>query len=234
MEQPNPYNNLKNKFYRWFNGKDHPRSVLNKKVFFYDSLILIGLIIVFLIVYSNSEKLNQIVLVFIKMGSLILLILLFFIIRKILQLITNSRYGYRGLNNGIKAIIAIVILLIILLVYLNQAKVIDMTLNKYNAIEFKKFNPLDINLDTISLPNNNNLGNSQKSPNTVTLIPSQMSEYDVYAQFLSSCAYLETTAQSQGQTNAERQVCTQSCGKRNMNYKSYSCDRDKLVCYCNP
>src|SRR3989344_972904 len=97
-----------NEFIFWFTEKEHPRSILNKNVFFHDLLKLVGLILVFLIIYSNIDKLNQIVLIFIKIGSLLQLVLLFFIFRKAWHLILNLKYAYRGLSHGIKAVIAIV------------------------------------------------------------------------------------------------------------------------------
>ena len=96
-----------NEFTFWFTEKEHPRSILNKNVFFHDLLKIVGLVLVFLIVYSNVDKLNQIVLIFIKIGSLLQLVLLFFILRKAWHLTINLKYAFRGLNHGTKAIMAI-------------------------------------------------------------------------------------------------------------------------------
>ena len=73
MKEPNLYDRFK----EWFLEKEHPHSKLNKTVFIHDLLKFIGFILVLLILYNNVEKLNQITLIFIKFGSLILLATLF-------------------------------------------------------------------------------------------------------------------------------------------------------------
>ena len=145
LEKINHFAKRKEKdFKNWFFEKEHPRSRLNQNVFFHDTLKLIGLILVFLIVYSNLDKINQIVLIFIKLGSLLQLVLLFFILKKAWHLIINLKYAYRGLNNGAKAIIAIVIVLLILLAFLNQGKVVSSITQTYNKANFSKLNPVYI------------------------------------------------------------------------------------------
>ncbi len=131
-------------FTDWFIDKEHPHSRLNKNVFFHDSLKLIGLILVFLIIYSNVDKINQIVLIFIKLGSLLQLVLLFFILRKAWHLTINLKYAFRGLNHGTKAIIAIVIVLLLFMAFLNQDKVVDSITQTYQEANFSKINPLQV------------------------------------------------------------------------------------------
>lgn len=140
-------------FTDWFTDKEHPHSRLNKNVFFYDSLKLIGLILVFLIIYSNVDKINQIVLIFIKIGSLLQLILLFFILRKAWHLIINLKYFFRGLNHGTKAIIAIVIVLLLFWAFLNQSSVINSITQTYNETNFSKLNPLQVGFGTSASQN---------------------------------------------------------------------------------
>lgn len=131
-------------FTDWFTDKEHPHSRLNKNVFFHDILKLIGLILVFLIIYSNIDKINQIVLIFIKLGSLLQLVLLFFILRKAWHLIINLKYSFRGLNHGTKAIIAIVIVLLLFMAFLNQDKVVNSITQTYEEANFSKLNPIQV------------------------------------------------------------------------------------------
>ncbi len=131
-------------FTEWFTDKEHPRSRLNKNVFFHDSLKLIGLILVFLIIYSNLDKINQIVLIFIKLGSLLQLVLLFFILRKAWHLTINIKYAFRGLNHGTKAIIAILIVLLLFMAFLNQDKVVNSITQTYEEANFSKLNPIQV------------------------------------------------------------------------------------------
>lgn len=154
MKENKAINNVKsfliskwNKFTFWFTEKEHPRSRLNKTVFFHDLLKIIGLILVFLIVYSNVDKLNQIVLIFIKIGSLLQLVLLFFILRKGGHLTINLKYAFRGLNHGTKAIIAIAIILLLFVAFRNQDKVVDSVVESYEEVNFQKFNPINTNLN---------------------------------------------------------------------------------------
>lgn len=136
-----------NRFRYWFTSKDHPRSKLNTKVFFYDSLWFVGLLLCFLIVYSNVESFNQINLWFLQLGSIVLLGLLFLLLRKIYQLGLNARYGLRGLNNGLKVILAIGLVLLIFWGFTNQDTVVSATVESYEDIEFRSFIPVtaDIN-----------------------------------------------------------------------------------------
>jgi hypothetical protein len=143
-------------FTDWFTDREHPHSRLNKNVFFHDSLKLIGLILVFLIIYSNVDKINQIVLIFIKLGSLLQLVLLFFILRKAGHLTINLKYAFRGLNHGTKAIIAIVIVLLLFMAFLNQDKVVGSITQTYQEANFSKLNPVQIS-------GNFSLGNLSKS-----------------------------------------------------------------------
>jgi len=136
-----------NRFTYWFAEKEHPHSRLNKKVFFYDLLKLTGLILVFLIVNSNVYKLNQIVLIFIKIGSLLQLVLLFFILRKAWHLTINLKYAFRGLNHGTKAIIAISVVLLLFFAFKNQDKVVNSVVESYERTEFQKFNPINTKIN---------------------------------------------------------------------------------------
>lgn len=71
-----------------------------------------------------------------------------------------------------------------------------------------------------------------KPSNTVKLIPSEMEEYGLWKSFLRSCAGVETAGESQGISDMEGKACREACGVRKMEYSSYSCEKDLLVCYC--
>lgn len=159
-------------FCNWFAEKEHPRSRLNKNVFFYDLLKLIGLILVFLIVYSNVDKLNQIVLIFIKIGALLQLVLLFFILLKAWHLTINLKYAFRGLNHGTKAIMAIMVILLLLVAFQNQDKIVNSVVESYEKAEFQKFNPIDANLNLSAI----NLEGLSKSFNTCPQINVSMED----------------------------------------------------------
>ena len=130
------------KFTDWFLEKDHPHSKLNRKLFFYDLVKVIILSLVFLIIHTNLDKVNQIVLIVIKLGSLIQLVLLFFIILKTIHIIKNLRYFFRGLSHGVKVIISIVLVVLVLVAFLNNGTVIDSLEKSYKKINFENWNPI--------------------------------------------------------------------------------------------
>jgi len=68
--------------------------------------------------------------------------------------------------------------------------------------------------------------------NTTRLVPSEMDEYDFWAQWYKSCAGVESIGESAGISNPKQKTCREACGKRNMKYSSYSCEKDLFVCYC--
>jgi hypothetical protein len=132
------------KFSSWFTDKEHPRSRLNKNVFFYDLLKIIGLSLVYLIIHANVDKLNNLGIPFIRIGGIILLVMLFFIFRKAWHIILNLKYAYRGLNHGTKAILAIVLVLILFLAFLNQEIVVNGFSNKLDETNFSKLSPIEL------------------------------------------------------------------------------------------
>lgn len=227
-------------FCGWFTEKEHPNSKLNKNVFFHDLLKLVGLILVFLIVYSNVNKLNQIVLIFIKIGSLLQLVLIFFILQKTWHLIKNLKYFYRGLNHGIKAIIAIAIVLLLFVAFLNQDKVVNSITQTYEEANFSKLSPVKISSNFSLFNSNKNESSSSilnkiNTPptNRIRLVPSEMEEYGFWKVLYESCASLESGGESQGISDIKSKVCREACGKRNMEYSSKECEKDKLICYCS-
>ncbi|MCK9544605.1 MAG: hypothetical protein M0R03_21500 [Novosphingobium sp.] len=152
-------------FCSWFAEKEHPKSRLNKNVFFHDLLKIIGLILVFLIIYSNVDKLNKIIPIFINVGSLLELILIFFILRKAWHLVLNLKYAHKGLNHGTKAIIAIVVVILLLFAFLNQDKVVSSITGTYEDANFSKLNPVQIS-------SNFSLFGSDKNSSSGKIIPS--------------------------------------------------------------
>ncbi len=204
-------------FNGWFIDKDYPYCKLNKNVFFHNLLKLIGLVLVFLIIYFNVDKINQIILVFIKLGSLLQLVLLFFILRKAWHLTINLKYAFRGLNHGTKAIIAIVIVLLLFMAFLNQDKVVNSIIQTYEETNFSKLNPIQISGSFSIFKPNKNL-------NLTSVIPDNVLGM--------GCAAIEVLGESQGVSNMKSKACREMCGKEDKEYYSYECVKDKLICYC--
>jgi len=218
-------------FTDWFTDKEHSHSRLNKNVFFHDSLKLIGLILVFLIVYSNLDKINQIVLIFIKLGSLLQLVLLFFILRKAWHLTINLKYAFRGLNHGTKAIIAIVIVLLLFMAFLNQDKVVGSITQTYEEANFSKLNPIQIS-GNFSLFGSGKNSSSSSILSKINTPQSNKIRIEPDNTMGMGCASIEIIGESQGIYDMKSKVCREMCGKKDMDYSDFICEKDKLICYC--
>ena len=70
-----------------------------------------------LLVLSYFDLLNNISFWFIELGTVIALILLFFILKNLYHVLVNLRYGFRGLTNGVKFILIILFVLVVWHVY---------------------------------------------------------------------------------------------------------------------
>lgn len=134
------YNNIK---WRMLD-KEHPHDRLRWNNFIKDSLWLISIIFLFLVIYGNLDKLNTIILWFIKLGSVILIGLAYFIIKFAYRLIKNVYYCIRGQNNLIKLILILIFLSISFYIYQNQEKTVNSLIGYYERIDTKNINPFDV------------------------------------------------------------------------------------------
>ena len=158
-------------FREWFLDKEHPHSKLNRNVFVHDVLKFVGFLLIFLIIYNNIDKLNQINIWIIKLGSILLLVSLFFVLRKAWHLGVNLKYWFRGFNHGTKLLIGLFIVLLLLMAYFNQEKVISGVTNSYDKIKFNSFNPVKLEALNISL------GGLTKNLNTCAQINAPINFY---------------------------------------------------------
>lgn len=127
-----------NKYIRWFFRKKHPKSRLRVKEFSKNFAILIGLIILFWIVYIIKDELNVILIDYLQLGALILIILLIAILVYLYKLPSNLRYGIRGLANGYKAIASIAVVFVSIIILFNSSFIT----NYANEFDFNSFNPI--------------------------------------------------------------------------------------------
>jgi len=130
-----------NKFISWFFWKKHPHNKLRKENFLIHLTIIIGLSLVFWVVYVNSNTLNEVVLWIFRLGALIQICLIIFIFRSSYKILVNLRYGIRGLANGFKFIAAIVFLLLCFQIY-QQPGILTNSITQFN---YGTFNPFEIN-----------------------------------------------------------------------------------------
>jgi nitrogen fixation/metabolism regulation signal transduction histidine kinase len=106
-----------------------------------DSLWLIASVFIFLVFYKNAIAFNQIALWFIRIGAVVQLVLLYFILRKGYSLIKNLKEGFMGLNNGYKMGLLLILVLICAIIYAHQEAIANWALNLYSNFNFASFNP---------------------------------------------------------------------------------------------
>lgn len=102
------YSSLK----RWFFRRKHPYSKLRLDKLQTNLGMVVGLAIILLIVRSYSDILDSIAIWFLELGTIISLILLYFIMKNLYKVFVNLRYGFRGSTNGFK-LISIVLLILL-------------------------------------------------------------------------------------------------------------------------
>ncbi|HEC92770.1 MAG TPA: NUDIX domain-containing protein [Candidatus Atribacteria bacterium] len=141
---------LKEKFMFWFNYKKHPRSKLRIKNLVKDALYLLILLIFAFMIYENITQLNKIVIVFLKLGSLLLLGSCLLSVKYIYRILINLKYGFRGLKNGYKLIAIILLVALVFYGYQNHETYFSKIDNSINSLNYAYFNPVIINSSEIS------------------------------------------------------------------------------------
>jgi len=129
----------KNKYIRWFFSKKYPRSRIRKRDIYHQIGYVILFSFLFWIAYTNAYMLNDITVVFINLGAIILIILLIFLIKNLYKLFKNIRYGVKGLSHGFK-VIGSIIVLGLFIAFLTNPLIITSPIEDFN---YEVFNPLN-------------------------------------------------------------------------------------------
>jgi len=138
-------NNYWKKFLYWFNsGGDYNH--FNSTRFFMNILYLIIFIILTVIFYSNLDFFNDYELLIFRLGSLLVLVGIFFVIKYIYYISKQLKKGHSSLRNGHKVIIAILIILALLFVYFHQETYIPKIKDITSKFSISDFNPTTIEL----------------------------------------------------------------------------------------
>ena len=103
------------KMKEWLNYRKYPHSYLRVGDLAKNLLCLIILTVAAFAIYVNIDFLNEIVIVFLKLGSLLLLILCLLSLRYIYKIAINLIGGFRGLKNSHKVITLLSLALILVL-----------------------------------------------------------------------------------------------------------------------
>jgi len=124
-----------------------PRSYFNYRPLLKNFFILI---ILMDIIYANLEKLNNIVLIFIRVGSTLMLVGLFFFLKYIFRTYKNIRYFVQIQRSLIKWSLAIVLLILLLFAYQNKEDLFNPVIEAYEETDFGRFSPFPFSLSETS------------------------------------------------------------------------------------
>lgn len=141
-----------NKLVSWFFWKKYP----NSRIYRTDLLVQIAFVVclsfIFMFIYSNSDKLNEITLWIFKLGSTIAFVVLLVLLWYFYKLLKNLKYGFKGLANGYKLITALICVFICLQIYLTPSLIIDPVMDfdydSLNPIALGNISWSDIGIDT--------------------------------------------------------------------------------------
>jgi uncharacterized protein YkwD len=139
---------FKRRYYKtksWLNSRHH-RSYRNLNAFFMNILWIVVLSISFMIIYSNLEKLNEIVLWFLPLGGALLLVNAFFWIKYFWKFLKRIFYWYEGERNWVKYLILIILIVLLWQGYQTRDTLFDSAIEKYNQFEFERILPLNLNI----------------------------------------------------------------------------------------
>jgi uncharacterized protein YkwD len=161
----NPKSFFKRKYYKikyWLKSREY-RRYTNWNAFFMNILWIVILSILFMIIYSNLPKLNEIVLWFLPLGGTLFLVNAFFLIKYIWKLLKRMCYWYKGERNWIKYLLLLLLIILLWQGYVNRETLFDNAIEKYNQVDFSAILPLGISED---IPDESLF--SKKSINTIS------------------------------------------------------------------
>lgn len=136
----NPLKKLYYKFRYWLTGREHQAykySRFNSYVFPLLIKFIVSLIAV-IVIYSNLTKLNEINSWIIKLGSTLLLVSLFFLIKYSIKLLSEIWNLINRQKNWLKYLIIILFLILLWQIYVNREIVLNPLFNYYNNTDLKE------------------------------------------------------------------------------------------------
>lgn len=108
---------------------------------FYTCLLLILATVAVFFTYKNITRLNEINFLFFRIGSVILLGLLFAWLKLVWNLWKKLKQLYKRSRNWVKYLVVIVVILILFLAYKGSIEIIDPVVNKYDSVDKNVLNP---------------------------------------------------------------------------------------------
>jgi len=127
------------KLKHWFFRKKDYYSKFDLEDFAVNAGIIVGLSLIFGAVYSNSEKINSANTGIIRIGGIIQLILIIFIVRSVYKILKNLNHSFGGLANGYKLSLMALLILFGFYIYQNPGIVVT----PLSEFDYTSFSPID-------------------------------------------------------------------------------------------
>ncbi len=130
-------------FKKWANHRERRKYPFQEKFSFLMSLSLkfVFSLVIFGITLSKLSALNQIKIIFIQFGGVILLTSLYFLLRFFYGIIKELYELYERQKNGIKLLIVFILIITLLALYPFRESIVNSLLNLYNTFNFKDISP---------------------------------------------------------------------------------------------
>lgn len=142
-KKPSKFKHTVNKYSydikKWFFRKKHPRNRLRINDFIIRLGVVISLSFLFWLTHINSGNLNSIELWIFRLGAVIQIIIIIFILMSVYKLLINLKYGIRGLGNGYKVIGSVIAFLFCAYFILNA----NVMVSSVTDFDYGTFNPFD-------------------------------------------------------------------------------------------
>src|SRR3989344_2477569 len=138
------------KYKIWKFFKDQHRDSFNPKPLIKNVFIILVIGILMSIVYVNLGKLNEISILFLRLGSCLFLLGAFFVTKYFIRLYKNIRYLIRIQKKWIKYTLALSLLILSLFAYQNRISLFDPVVQAYEETDFEKFSPFSFSLQELS------------------------------------------------------------------------------------
>ncbi len=145
-------------FGNWLNSREHHRYNFNRRLNYLLGIIipLAISIIAYVIFYTNAQKLNEINLWIIKLGGVLILLSIFFMIKYGIRFIKELINLLKRQTNWLKYLIIILLIFLLWQAYNNKETVLDPVFNFYNQTNFSLFIPIGgINISSDGSNSNN-------------------------------------------------------------------------------
>ena len=128
----------------WFQTRERDQKFFDPHRFLSNILYFLVSFIFSLIIYDNISFFNRYNLLFLRIGSVLLLIGVYFSFKYLYYVIKQIRNRHYNLSRGYKVVIALVTIVILLLIYLNPAPVITKIGSATSKVELSRFNPFSV------------------------------------------------------------------------------------------